>query len=88
MQDLTDLLRKENRPDSIWVFGEQPTILDAYATVFALRLMELNRDDLTTAEVREYAARVKGSPEWDETTHGRPTLWNESLGPVELFNPL
>lgn len=88
MQDLTTLLQAQSRGDSVWIFGEQPTILDAYATVFILRLGELKRDDLTTAETRAYAAQVKGTHEWDDTTHGRPTLWNESLGPVESFDPL
>lgn len=88
MQDLTALLQHRSESHATWLFGSDPTILDAYATVFTLRLIDLKREELTTAELREYALRVKETPEWTKTTHGRPTLWNASLGPVADFNPL
>lgn len=86
MDELTSLLESRSRAqDSTWIFGATPTILDAYATVFAARLADLSREDILNDTLRQYVTRVKATPEWNEVTHGRPTLWHESLGPVEEF---
>ena len=78
--------------DSLWLFGPNagPTLLDAHTVPFIARLLDekVNRHDLVPSKLQEYAARVMKLPEWDAVTHGRPTVWNASLGPVRELDPL
>ncbi|RFU75034.1 thioredoxin [Trichoderma arundinaceum] len=83
-----DRALSEHSQGKLWVFGERPTIVDAHATAMILRLIDVNRQDVLTERVQEYARGVSASEEWDEVTHGRTTLWNVSLGHVADLNPL
>lgn len=78
--------------DPLWFFGPDagPTLLDAHTVPFIARLMDekVKRHDLVPAELQEYATRVLKLPEWDAVMHGRPTVWNASLGPVRDLDPL
>ncbi|KAL7938037.1 hypothetical protein V8C35DRAFT_290677 [Trichoderma chlorosporum] len=87
MQELDAILRERSQ-DQLWIFGDKPTILDAHAAALIARLMDVNRQDLLTDSVQEYARGIFASDEWDEVTHGRTTLWNVSLGHVADLNPL
>lgn len=87
MSDLEEVLsqRGDARP---WIFGDRPTILDAHATALTARLMDVDRDDLLSEAVREYARGVMATPEWNMVTHGRRTVWDVSIGHVADLNPL
>lgn len=78
--------------NSIWLFGPEtgPTLLDAHTVPLIARLMDerVKRHDLIPVEIREYATRVMKLPEWDAVMHGRPTVWNASLGQVREMDPL
>ncbi|KAK7408865.1 hypothetical protein QQX98_008988 [Neonectria punicea] len=84
MHELVEVLRDNNRGRT-WIFGDQPTILDAHVTALAARLMEVDREDLLPEEVQAYARSVIDTPEWKRTTGGRPTTWDDSLGKVADF---
>ncbi|KAL7796500.1 hypothetical protein V8C37DRAFT_400258 [Trichoderma ceciliae] len=87
IQELDMTLNEQGRGQP-WIFGERPTILDAHATALIARLMDVDRQDMLTERVQEYARGIFASEEWDEVTHGRTTLWNVSLGHVADLNPL
>jgi glutathione S-transferase len=87
IQELDNVLSEQSQGQR-WIFGKQPTILDAHATALILRLMDVNRQDMLTERVQEYARGIFASEEWNEVTHGRTTLWNVSLGHVADLNPL
>lgn len=86
------VIYKAHGADSVWLFGPDagPTILDAHTVPFIARMMDekVNRSNLVPPELQEYASRVKKLPEWDAVMHGRPTVWNASLGPVREMDPL
>ncbi|KAK2608696.1 hypothetical protein QQS21_002807 [Conoideocrella luteorostrata] len=88
MQGLASILQENSSGCKEWIFGNQPTILDAHATVLAARMMDLGRLDLVPDTVRAYALSVMKLEVWEKVTHGRPTIWNASLGPVADLNPL
>ncbi|KAL1847635.1 hypothetical protein Daus18300_013895 [Diaporthe australafricana] len=83
---------RANGGDSTWLFGSEtgPTLLDAHTVPFIARLMDerVKRHDLVPAEIQQYAAGVMKLPEWVSVMHGRPTVWNASLGPVREMDPL
>ncbi|KPM45095.1 hypothetical protein AK830_g1451 [Neonectria ditissima] len=87
MHELVEVLKDHNR-GMTWIFGNQPTILDAHVTALAARLMEVDREDLLPAEVQAYARSVIATPEWKRATGGRPTTWDDSLGKVSDFDIL
>lgn len=88
MRDVTDILKTHNEQGTTWIFGDQPTILDAHTTVLAARMMDLGRFDLVSDSARIYATTVMETEQWKKATHGRPTLWNVSLGPAADLEPL
>ncbi|KAL2283260.1 hypothetical protein FJTKL_10136 [Diaporthe vaccinii] len=77
---------------SLWLFGPRvgPTLLDAHTVPVIARLLDerVKRHDLVPAKLQEYAIRVMMLPEWHSVMHGRPTVWNASLGPVRDLDPL
>lgn len=86
------ILYRAHGGGSLWLFGPDagPTLLDAHAVPVIARLMDekVKRHDLVPEKLQEYAKRVLELPEWDAVMHGRPTVWNASLGPVRDLNPL
>lgn len=88
LQELDRALGEHNSPGQPWVFGEQPTIVDAHATAMILRLMDVNRREMLPERVQAYARAVSATEEWNEVAHGRTTLWNVSLGHVADLDPL
>ncbi|KAG8158127.1 hypothetical protein KVR01_011888 [Diaporthe batatas] len=85
-------IRKTHGADSVWLFGPEagPTILDAHTVPFIARMRDekVGRGNLVPPELQEYASRVMGRPEWDEVMHGRPTIYDASMGPVRELDPL
>lgn len=85
-------LYQANGGGSFWLFGPNagPTLLDAHTVPVIARFMDekVKRHDLVPAELQEYATRVMDLPDWDAVMHGRPTVWNASLGPVRDLTPL
>ncbi|KAK7701011.1 hypothetical protein SLS64_010605 [Diaporthe eres] len=77
---------------SLWLFGPRagPTLLDAHTVPVIARLLDerVKRHDLVPGKLQEYAIRVMRLPEWNSVMHGRPTVWNASLGPVRDLDPL
>lgn len=86
--DLEQVLGQRSAGEGPWIFGNRPTIIDAHATPLLARLLDVKRDDLVPDAGREYVRGVLATPEWDQVTHGRRTLWDVSLGHVADFNPL
>lgn len=78
--------------DSEWLFGPEvgPTLLDAHTVPVIARLLDekVKRHDLVPLKLQQYATRVMKLPEWHAVTHGRPTVWDASLGPVRELDPL
>lgn len=85
-------IRKAQGAGSVWLFGPDvgPTILDAHTAPFIARMMDekVGRSSLVPPELQEYAARVMERPEWDAVMHGRPTMYDASIGPVRELDPL
>ncbi len=65
-----------------WIFGNGPTVLDAHLVPFIIRRLDCNRDDLVPEALQEYAQKHAASVQWNYVMHGRPTMWNVSLGHV------
>lgn len=73
---------------SRWLFGNEPTVLDAHVVAFFARLLDVNRDDLIPESLREYTARIVSGTEWEEVVHGRSTMWSVAIGHVHLLDPM
>ncbi|CEJ88839.1 hypothetical protein VHEMI04866 [[Torrubiella] hemipterigena] len=83
----TILYFHENRPhNSVWLFNG-PTVLDAHVVPFILRLMENGRVDMIPETLQRYAKDIQKLDVWNQVMHGRPTLWNPSIGHVRDLNP-
>ncbi len=65
-----------------WIFGKSPTVLDGHLVPFITRLVDCQRDDLVPEALQKYAQRHAASSQWNRVMHGRPTMWNVSLGHV------
>ena len=87
IQDLDGLLG-ERTETGMWLFGDQPTILDAHATTFIARLTDVERFDLLTETVQRYAGEITKTKEWHAVTHGRRTVWKIEYGHAADLNPL
>lgn len=83
---------KAHGGSSLWLFGPDagPTLVDAHTVPFIARMMDekVNRRNLVPSELQEYVSRVMELPEWDAVMHGRPTVYNASMGPVRELDPL
>lgn len=95
IRDIADLLQERNSSSDEangngkpWIFGDTPTILDAHAATLIARIIDLERFDLVSEPARVYASAVMETNEWKQVAHGRPTIWNDELGPVEDLDPL
>lgn len=86
-RDLAEVLSQHN-DGRTWIFGDTPTILDAYVTALAARLFDIQRFDLLSDTVRVYAEGVIKTEEWHKVAHGRPTNWDRSMGHVAELDPL
>lgn len=83
----TILYLYENRPhNSTWLF-DGPTVLDAHVVPFILRLIDSGRHYLIPERLQQYAKDIQKLDVWDQVSHGRPTLWNVSLGHVRDLDP-
>ncbi|KAJ6780566.1 hypothetical protein PWT90_10657 [Aphanocladium album] len=87
MIELAGIIEENKVTDSPWIFGQQPTILDAYASALIIRLLDTNRLDLLPTTVQTYGKAVQQSVEWNKVTHDRPTVYNASMGPVAELDP-
>ena len=58
----------------LWIFGNEPTALDAQMVVFVARLIDANRRDLIPAEALDIGQRAMELPEWHAVMQGRRTL--------------
>lgn len=68
-----------------WTFGNQvgPTALDSHLLPLVLRCVEAGNAELVPPELQRWAAAQAKGPVWQKVMHGRPTLWDPSMGPVE-----
>ncbi|TQV93064.1 hypothetical protein V2A60_003624 [Cordyceps javanica] len=87
MAELAEMIEEHKTEGSRWIFGQQPTILDAYASALMIRLLDNKRQELLPAGVQEYAKAVQASDEWNQITHGRPTVYDASMGPAADLDP-
>ncbi|UNI24373.1 hypothetical protein JDV02_010124 [Purpureocillium takamizusanense] len=88
MSDLASLLEVHKGDGKTWIFGDRPTILDAHAVAFTARLLDQKRSELVLDAVKDYAEVVFKTEEWRKVTHGRPTLWDVSMGHAADLDPL
>lgn len=88
MEELVEQLGQRSGQDPVWIFGDKPTILDGYAMPFAKRLHDLERTDLLPEVVRDWALKVNETPEWQQVSQGRTTVYKESMGPAASLKPL
>lgn len=88
MSDLASLLEVPKSEGKTWIFGDKPTILDAHAAALTARLLDQKRHDLVLPAVKEYTEVVLKTEEWRRVTHGRPTLWDVSMGHAADLHPL
>ncbi|KAL6857970.1 hypothetical protein ACO1O0_005416 [Amphichorda felina] len=82
---LVNLIQRQHQDGTShgqYIFGRDPTVLDAVATALLARLMDMHRNDLLDDTLRSYALGVLGTDEWRKTTQGRPTIYDDSLGKV------
>ncbi|KAI1614873.1 hypothetical protein EDD37DRAFT_404837 [Exophiala viscosa] len=61
------------RPDQ-WIYGSQPTALDAHLVVFMARMSDVGRDQLIPEKLKQYGAWAMQSPEWIKMMDGRKTM--------------
>ncbi|KAJ3473981.1 hypothetical protein NLG97_g10047 [Lecanicillium saksenae] len=87
MVELAGIIDENKTTDSPWIFGQQPTILDAYASALIIRLLDNKRLELLPRTVQTYATAIQESVEWNKITHGRPTVYERSMGPVAELDP-
>ena len=83
----TALQNEHGGPDSLWIFGQNPTVLDAHCVPFIMRLLDNKREDLVPQQLQDYAARVAALPQWNTVTGGKSTLWSRSVGHVKDLEP-
>ncbi|KAK8017103.1 hypothetical protein PG993_015292 [Apiospora rasikravindrae] len=69
----------------VWTFGNDvgPTALDSHLLPLVLRCVEAGNAELVPPELQRWAAAMAKGPIWQKVMHGRPTLWDPSMGPVE-----
>ncbi|OAA74051.1 Thioredoxin-like protein [Cordyceps fumosorosea ARSEF 2679] len=87
MAELAGIIEEHGADGSRWIFGQQPTILDAYASALMIRLLDNERLELLPPTVQAYAKAVQASEEWRQVTHGRPTVYQASMGAVADLDP-
>lgn len=68
-----------------WTFGivAGPTALDSHLLPLVLRCMDVGNADLVPPELQRWATAKAQGPVWQRVMHGRPTVWDASMGPVE-----
>ncbi|BDD60303.1 hypothetical protein MPDQ_004913 [Monascus purpureus] len=68
-----------------WTFGTQvgPTVLDSHLLPLVLRCIDAGNAELVPPELQRWAGVKVKSPAWQKVMHGRPTVWNPSMGPIE-----
>ncbi|KAJ5692302.1 hypothetical protein N7462_001725 [Penicillium macrosclerotiorum] len=68
-----------------WTFGALvgPTVLDSHLLPLVLRCIEAGNADIVPQELQVWADVNVKSPAWQKVMHGRPTVWDPSMGPVE-----
>lgn len=87
MAELAVVIEEHRTEGSRWIFGQQPTILDAYASALIIRLLDNKRLELLPPAVQAYGKAVQQSDEWNQVTHGRPTVYEASMGPAAELDP-
>ncbi|OAA75580.1 Thioredoxin-like protein [Akanthomyces lecanii RCEF 1005] len=87
MAELAVVIEEHRTEGSRWIFGQQPTILDAYASALIIRLLDNKRLELLPLAVQAYGKAVQQSDEWNQVTHGRPTVYEASMGPAAELDP-
>ena len=88
MHGLDEVLSQRPEGSGPWIFGNDPTILDAHAVPMISRLLDVKRQDLLTERIIAYGKEAQTTKEWEQTTHGRETNWKLEYGHVRLLNPL
>lgn len=57
-----------------FLFGPEPSALDAHLAVFIARMQDVGRDNLIPPKLREFGTRAKETPEWVKMMDGRSTM--------------
>lgn len=83
------ILRREDRSDGNFLFGSNPTVLDAVAVAFLSRLSDVDQKGLVEdSHVWDYHRKMMETEAWRKTMHGRTTVWKLEDGPAEKWQPL
>ena len=70
---LSDLEHKLPSPES-WIYGENPTAIDAHLVVFIARMIDVGREQLIPEKLRDYTHWAMQKPEWVDMMGGRTTM--------------
>jgi glutathione S-transferase len=57
-----------------WMYGSEPTALDAHLVVFIARMTDVGRENLISERLREYARWAWAQDEWSKMMEGRKTM--------------
>jgi hypothetical protein len=68
-----------------WTFGPKvgPTVLDSHFLPVVLRCIEVGSAELVPEELQRWSETMSKSPSWLKVMHGKPTMYDPSMGPVE-----
>jgi glutathione S-transferase len=71
LASVVDIMSGENGG---WLFGENPTALDAHLVPFLARMTDVGRTSLLPLKLREYAAWATQRHEWKRMMNGMSTM--------------
>lgn len=73
-----------DQPETEWIFGSEigPTALDSHSLPLVLRCMDAGNAELVPDELQHWAKSMEKTSTWQKVMHGKPTLWNASMGPI------
>lgn len=57
-----------------WLYGTEPTALDAHLIVFIARMTDVGRDNLISQKLKDYGAWAMHGNEWTAMMGGRKTM--------------
>lgn len=85
MAEITEHRRRSGAEEGEWTFGAAvgPTVLDSHLLPLVLRCVEVGNAELIPDELQRWAEAAARGPAWQKVMHGRPTVYNPSMGPIE-----
>lgn len=89
VEAVAGILRREERRDGDFIFGGEPTVLDAVVTAFLSRLSDVEQTALVEdTTVWDYHRKMTETEAWRRIMNGRKTIWQPSDGPAEKWRPV